>query len=136
MVLSALSLLGMPPMLGFFAKIPLFTSAIGAGEMPLVILLGLNSAIAAVYYLRLVAVPLLNAPDPNAPTLHRHPGQGRVLAGLIASVCVIAFAVFANPIMERSELAARTRAPQATQPHADGHLPVAEPDDDARIEAH
>ncbi|MFX6823280.1 proton-conducting transporter membrane subunit, partial [Acinetobacter baumannii] len=35
MVVCALSLLGFPPLLGFFAKLFLFTSAISAGELPL-----------------------------------------------------------------------------------------------------
>jgi NADH-quinone oxidoreductase subunit N len=47
MLLCNLSLLGLPPLLGFFGKLPLFTSAIGAGEIVLVVILGLNSAIAA-----------------------------------------------------------------------------------------
>src|SRR5690606_24010181 len=53
MALCALSLLGAPPLLGFIAKAPLFTAGIAADEIPLVIILGLNSEIAAWYYLRL-----------------------------------------------------------------------------------
>jgi NADH-quinone oxidoreductase subunit N len=45
MVVCSLSLLGLPPLLGFFGKVPLFTSAISAHEYLLVIVLGLNSAI-------------------------------------------------------------------------------------------
>ncbi|MEO0588466.1 MAG: NADH-quinone oxidoreductase subunit N, partial [Planctomycetota bacterium] len=40
MVLCAISLLGMPPLLGFWGKLPLFTAGIGAGEIVLVVILG------------------------------------------------------------------------------------------------
>ena len=43
MLLCVLSLLGLPPLLGFFGKVGLFTSAVSAGEIPLVVILGLNS---------------------------------------------------------------------------------------------
>ena len=59
LVLCSLSLLGFPPLLGFIAKLPLFTSAINAGEIPLVIVLGVNSAIAAYYYLRIAGAAYL-----------------------------------------------------------------------------
>lgn len=62
MAICSLSLLGFPPLLGFLAKVPLFTSAISAGEIPLVIVLGINSAIAAFYYLRLFGAALLEKP--------------------------------------------------------------------------
>ena len=47
MVLCCLSLLGMPPLLGFLGKLGLFTSAISAGEYAIVVVLGINSAIDA-----------------------------------------------------------------------------------------
>src|SRR5262249_46256202 len=46
MVLCSLSLLGLPPLLGFFSKLPLFTAAVSANEITLVVVLGVNSAIA------------------------------------------------------------------------------------------
>jgi NADH-quinone oxidoreductase subunit N len=110
MVLSALSLLGMPPLLGFFGKLPLFSSAIAAGEIPLVIVLGLNSAIAAFYYLRLAAAPLLSDPGPRSESVRHAPFAARRLAGLLSAVGVVGLMIAGNRLLESSERAAQFRA--------------------------
>ncbi len=114
MVLCALSLLGFPPLLGFLCKFPLFSSAISAGEIPLVIVLGLNSAIAAFYYLRLVAVPMLDDPEPGVRAAVPTPFFSRPLAGLISAGCVVVLIFFANTLMEASGRAASTARPDAS----------------------
>lgn len=94
MVLCALGLLGFPPLVGFFAKLPLFTAGMYSGQVTLVVILGLNSAIAAFYYLRLAAAPWLESGDAgtgDAPVRLNALG-GRTLAAAIAGVGVIALA--------------------------------------------
>jgi len=122
MVLCSLSLLGLPPLLGFFGKLPLFTSAIRAGEIPLVLILGINSAIAAYYYLRLAFTPLLEAPDASAEPIHAAPFRSRQLAALISAGGVVILSIFGNTLMARSRTAAEYRAA------APRHLPTAAPD--------
>jgi NADH-quinone oxidoreductase subunit N len=118
MVICALSLLGLPPLLGFFGKLPLFTSAIAAGEIPLVIILGINSAIAAFYYLRLAFAPLLERPDAAAQPAGQSPFRSRMLAGAVAAAAVVVLAVggywLLRPIMEQTTIAGRP----GTQSHA------------------
>ncbi|MCB9844842.1 MAG: NADH-quinone oxidoreductase subunit N [Phycisphaeraceae bacterium] len=104
MVLCSLSLLGFPPALGFFAKVPLFTSGIGAGELPLVIILGLNSAIAAFYYLRLAALPLLEKADGPPPNLS--PFVTRRIAGAISAACAVLVGIGANTLLKNARQAA------------------------------
>lgn len=87
MVICALGLLGLPPLLGFWAKFLLFTSAISAGEIALVVILGLNSAIAAFYYLKLVALPLLEEPEGDAPATT--PFATRTIAGVVSAAMVV-----------------------------------------------
>lgn len=99
MVLSAAGLMGLPPLLGFFGKIPLFTSGIEAGHIGLVIVLAINSAIAAFYYLRLISAPLLadrddTTRDPIIPT----PIASRRVAGLLSAGGVIVLLVFLSPL--------------------------------------
>ena len=53
MALSVLSLIGMPPLVGFLGKLYLFGPAVSAGYVWLVIVAVLNSAVSAVYYLRI-----------------------------------------------------------------------------------
>ncbi|MCC6285168.1 MAG: NADH-quinone oxidoreductase subunit N [Phycisphaerales bacterium] len=105
MVLSALSLLGLPPLLGFFGKFGLFSAGIAAGDYALVVILGLNSAIAAFYYLRLVAVSLLDEPQGStyAPTTI----LARPLAGAVSALGVIVLIAFAEPLMQAATKAGR-----------------------------
>ncbi|MBL0871070.1 MAG: NADH-quinone oxidoreductase subunit N [Phycisphaerales bacterium] len=97
MVICSASLLGLPPLLGFFGKLPLFSAGISGGHIGLVVILGLNSAIAAFYYLRLAAYPLLESPDMAARTsnpITQVPVTGRWLAGVLSVVGVIALAIW------------------------------------------
>lgn len=106
MGLCALSLLGMPPMLGFWGKLPLFTAAISAGEIPLVVVLGINSAIAAFYYLRLVMVPWLEDRDVGTEPLAPVGVRSRVVAAVGAGAAVVVLAASAAPFMRAAERAA------------------------------
>ena len=101
----SLSLLGLPPVLGFFGKLPLFTSAISAGEYALVVVLALNSAIAAFYYLRLVYVPWLDTPADDAGEIVASPFGSRVLVATVCAIGVVVVAFRAGPLMGVSERA-------------------------------
>jgi len=107
MVISSMGLLGLPPLLGFFGKLPLFTAAIGAGEIPLVLILGLNSAIAAYYYLRLAYVCFVSDPErvPNAPAVVEGPFTPRKMAGVVSMVCVVALAIGGSRLTDWATLA-------------------------------
>ncbi len=108
MVVCSLSLLGFPPLLGFFAKVPLFTSAISAGEVPLVVVLGLNSAIAAFYYLRFTQACLLESPDPAALPKETAPVMGRAVAGILSAVGVVALVVAGGTVLDEAAAAGQT----------------------------
>jgi NADH-quinone oxidoreductase subunit N len=108
LVISALSLLGFPPLAGFFGKLALFTSALSGGEIALVIVMALNSAIAAWYYLRLAATPLL---DPHPDTLRLpslYPARARVLAAVGSAVGVIVLSVVVGQLQTAAARAATT----------------------------
>lgn len=93
--LGVLGLMGFPPLFGFFAKLPIFMSGWAGGHTALVIILGLNSAVAAFYYLRLVAMAMLESPDASgrAESLQRAPIQGREMAGYASLIGMIALVV-------------------------------------------
>lgn len=106
MVICSLSLLGLPPLLGFFGKLPLFTAGIAAGELPLVIVLGINSAIAAVYYLRLAFIPLLEQADATASAeIRPSPFRARMLGGVISAGGVVALALAGGLLLPAAEKA-------------------------------
>lgn len=107
MVLCSMSLLGFPPLLGFFAKLPLFTAGISAGELPLVVILGLNSAIAAFYYLRFVQACLLESPDDQSTQVQASPFAARGFAALLAGVGVVVLVVLSGSLMKHSHEAGK-----------------------------
>ncbi|MFK7759087.1 MAG: NADH-quinone oxidoreductase subunit N [Phycisphaerales bacterium] len=110
-VLSTLSMLGFPPLLGFVGKLGLFASGVSAGQIPIVIILGINSAIAAVYYLRLVAVVYLDKSDKPAQIISLSPYMSRRLAGACSAIGVVLLLVIAQPLVGAANTAGQFNAP-------------------------
>jgi NADH-quinone oxidoreductase subunit N len=77
MTLFLLSLIGIPPTAGFFAKVTIIVPAVEAGGWVafLAVLVVLNAAVAAFYYLRVVVYMFMRDPVSDAPGM-RH---GRLL---------------------------------------------------------
>lgn len=107
LTICSLSLLGLPPLLGFFGKLPLFTSAIHAKEYVLVIVLGINSAIAAFYYLKLAFLPFLERKDDFAEPIVAGPFASRTLGALVSAAGVVVLAIVGSQVMDTVEHAAR-----------------------------
>ncbi|MEO0511283.1 MAG: NADH-quinone oxidoreductase subunit N [Planctomycetota bacterium] len=96
LVVCTLSLLGFPPLAGFFGKVPLFSAGIAAGEIVLVVILGLNSAMAAFYYLRVVNIAMFDRDaDPEAAPV-RSFAWSRISAAATAGACVLVLTVLFN----------------------------------------
>jgi NADH-quinone oxidoreductase subunit N len=121
MAICSLSLLGLPPLLGFFGKAPLFTSAISAGETILVVVLGLNSAIAAFYYLRLVRAVMLEPPGAAAAPTVESPFKSRRLAGVLSAAGVVLLALAGDRFMSLAQRAGEYRAFEAAGTPSPGH---------------
>ena len=115
-VVCALSMLGFPPLLGFIGKLGLFSAGVSAGQIPIVIILGINSAIAAVYYLRLVAVAYLDKSDePITGTIVLSPFASRRLAGACSAIGVVLLLVVTQPLINAALNAANYNAPAQAQ---------------------
>jgi NADH-quinone oxidoreductase subunit N len=67
MMVVMLSLAGVPPLVGFFSKFYLFKLAIEQGHVALTTIALLTSAVAAYYYLNVVAMMYFKEPAPEAP---------------------------------------------------------------------
>lgn len=107
MVLSALSLAGFPPLLGFFAKLALFTSLWSAHEGLLLLVLAVNSAVGAVYYIRLARAPLLESREDMPQSPRRTEGLWRPLAAVASATGVVALVVAVTPLTRASKEATR-----------------------------
>jgi NADH-quinone oxidoreductase subunit N len=75
MTVALLSLAGIPPLAGFFAKYYVFTVAFQSGHIGLVFLAVVTSLIGVYYYFRIIIAMYLKSSDVNTtievPTLHR-----------------------------------------------------------------
>jgi NADH-quinone oxidoreductase subunit N len=68
MMVVMLSLAGVPPLVGFFSKFYLFKLAIEQGHLTLTVIALLTSAVAAYYYLSVVALMYFKEPAPETET--------------------------------------------------------------------
>lgn len=95
--LGVVSLLGAPPLLGFFAKLFLLQSAVLAGWAWLVVLALVTSVIGAVPAVRLLAVMFVDMPDEDAPPVRVVATATRVAVGFCAAATVL-LGVLAQPL--------------------------------------
>jgi NADH-quinone oxidoreductase subunit N len=98
-----LSLIGIPITGGFFAKFYVFSAALQADLVGLVIVGVLNSAIAAYYYLRIIVVMYMREPRGEVPVTPIPAGLGTALA--ITLVATIYLGVLPGRVLD---YAART----------------------------
>ena len=77
MVIGLLSLLGMPPTVGFMAKAVIFSTAVDQGLVWLAVVAVVNTVIAAYYYLRVIGLIVFG--DPEADDKLK-PGAGELTA--------------------------------------------------------
>ncbi len=126
------SLAGIPPMAGFWGKLTLFSSAVGAVNSAadegagawlglFVVIAGLNAAIAAAYYLRIVGVMYFGTQQ----TTPEARGQDWTMAAArISFAMLFIVSLFPGPALENAHQAVRSAL---TQP-----IPTAEMAEDAR----
>jgi NADH-quinone oxidoreductase subunit N len=110
MTLFLLSLTGIPPTAGFFAKAYVILAAVQAGGTVglLAVLAVLNAAAAAFYYLRVVVYMYMRDPATEQPALE----HGRLLwSGLAATtILTIALGLIPGPLLDTVRAAARAIA--------------------------
>ena len=101
------SLAGIPPLAGFWGKLTLFRSAVqlatsGEGGMPLwftalAVIGALNAAIAAAYYLRIVAVMYFQSASQPVPAAGGHTAR---FAALLCALLVIACGILPSRLLD------------------------------------
>jgi NADH-quinone oxidoreductase subunit N len=103
-----LSLAGLPPLAGFFAKFYVFLAAIQAGLVWPAILGVLASAIGLVYYLRLVKVMFFDEP---ADALDGQAGLGSRAIMVLSGAVALLFIFAASPVLNAADAAAKALLP-------------------------
>jgi NADH-quinone oxidoreductase subunit N len=118
-----LSLLGIPPLIGFMAKFQVFSALFQGGEdyyrmgepglgatlYALLVVAGLNTVLSAVYYIKVMKVMILERRaedlEGREPVPLREPWGGIVFAGLMALV-VFGLGLAWNPLDQESQVGA------------------------------
>ena len=103
LTLSMISLTGIPPAVGFWAKIYLFGAAVEANLEWLVVIGVVNSVVSAYYYLRVVKAMFLSEPASEERVAFGLPMQLAVAIGFIGTLI---FGIYPTPLLNLARTAA------------------------------
>jgi proton-translocating NADH-quinone oxidoreductase chain N len=95
---AMVSLIGVPPLVGFFAKLVVFQSAVLAGWGWMLVVAVTATVVSAAYYLRVVKVIFIDSPEPGAEELEPEP---LALRGALAATAgaTVFFGILAQPLL-------------------------------------
>jgi NADH-quinone oxidoreductase subunit N len=97
MAVLLLSLTGIPPTVGFFAKLYVLVATVDAGLAWLAVAIALNAALAAFYYLRVIVYMYMRDPEADPAPIDRSPLTAFALALSVAGVILLG--LFPDPII-------------------------------------
>ena len=98
-----LSLTGIPPTVGFFAKLYVLVATVDAGTAWLAVAVALNAALAAFYYLRVVVYMYMRDAEPEPAPIERSPFG--VLALTLSVTAVLVLGIFPDSIVSMVRVA-------------------------------
>jgi len=94
-----LTLAGIPPSVGFFAKFYLFKLAFQAEYYTLVVVALLTTILAAYYYLRIMAIMFSEAPEEEVEVMLT-PTWPAAVVGLFSCAAIVVLSVYPTPLVE------------------------------------
>jgi NADH-quinone oxidoreductase subunit N len=97
MMLVMVSMIGIPPFAGFFAKLNVLTAMVGANQTWLAIVAVIFSVVGAFYYLRVIRLMYFDAPTESTPLVA---GMDVRLLLSANALGVLLLGVFADPLLE------------------------------------
>ena len=96
MLLLMFSMAGIPPTVGFYAKLSVLQAVIDAGHIPLAIMAVMLSLIGAFYYLRIIKLMYFDAPESHVP-IHVRPDSSLLLS--INGLAILGLGIMPNALM-------------------------------------
>jgi len=99
MALFMLSLAGVPPFSVFWGKIYVMQAAVNAGYIWLAIIMGLNSAIAAFYYLKLIVYMFLKEPVKDVDTVYYNISKPLMVIIGLAAIATVGAIFYIDPLI-------------------------------------
>lgn len=115
LAIGALSLTGIPPLLGFWGKLDLFVATAESHQRALLVIMALNSGIAAFYYLRLISGPFVQDTTPRTQGVTAVASIWPRLSALIFAVGCLILPFVAGNLKSESAAAARSAGAQVPQ---------------------
>lgn len=99
MALFMLSLAGVPPFSVFWGKIYVMQAAVNAGYVELAVIMGINSAIAAYYYLKLIVYMFLKDPVKEVEVVYYNMSKPLLVVIGLASLVTITAIFYVQPLI-------------------------------------
>ncbi|WP_309499359.1 NADH-quinone oxidoreductase subunit NuoN [Sulfurovum sp.] len=99
MALFMLSLAGVPPFSVFWGKIYVMQAAVNAGYVWLAIVMGLNSAIAAYYYLKLIVFMFLKDPVKDVDVIYYNISKPLMVIIGLATLATVGAIFYVQPLL-------------------------------------
>ncbi|MCP4836939.1 MAG: NADH-quinone oxidoreductase subunit N [Phycisphaera sp.] len=103
LALGGFSLVGLPPLLGFWGKFDIVVAGIASGEIALVVVLMATSAISSYYYLQLAGIPVVNKPDARTEGISAGPSPWPRVAAMVFGVGILLVPIGARELMSAAE---------------------------------
>jgi NADH-quinone oxidoreductase subunit N len=97
MAILMFSMAGIPPFVGFFAKLSILQALVGAGFLWLAVVAVMFSLIGAFYYLRVVRILYFDAPKADIPVLTPSADIQALLS--VNGVAVLALGILPQPLI-------------------------------------
>jgi NADH-quinone oxidoreductase subunit N len=94
-----LSLAGVPPFSVFWGKIYVMKATVNAGYVWLAIVMGLNAAIAAYYYLKLIVYMFLKDPVKSVDIVHYNISKPLMVIIGLATVATVTAIFYVQPLL-------------------------------------
>jgi NADH-quinone oxidoreductase subunit N len=99
MALFMLSLTGVPPFSVFWGKLYIMQAAVNAGWITLAIIMGINSAISAYYYLKLIVYMFLKEPVKDVDTVYYNLSTPLAIMIGIAAIATVSAIFYIQPLI-------------------------------------
>lgn len=99
MALFMLSLAGVPPFSVFWGKLYVMQAAVNSGYIWLAIVMGLNSAIAAYYYLKLIVYMFLKEPEKDVDTIYYNLSKPLMAIIGLATIATVTAIFYVQPLI-------------------------------------
>jgi NADH-quinone oxidoreductase subunit N len=104
MAILMLSLTGIPPTVGFFAKLYVLLASVEAGLAWLAVVIVLNAALAAFYYLRVIVYMYMRDPEDAPAEIDRSPVESIALG--VSVIGVLALGILPGAVLAILEVSA------------------------------